>query len=46
VREVVDRLSYPTRIETSVLGSDATVLGIEMLAADHACGRLIDDAAA
>jgi predicted NBD/HSP70 family sugar kinase len=43
VRQVVDRLSYPTQIETSVLGPDATVLGIEMLTAEHACGLLIDD---
>ncbi|MET0744490.1 MAG: ROK family protein [Microvirga sp.] len=46
VREVVDRLSYPTQIETSVLGPDATVLGIEMVAANHACDLLLDDAAA
>jgi predicted NBD/HSP70 family sugar kinase len=43
VRTVVDRLSHPTQIETSILGSDATVLGIEMLTAEHACGVLIDD---
>lgn len=43
VREVVKRLSYHTEIETSALGPEATVLGIEMLAADHACNLLIND---
>ncbi|MBM6595127.1 ROK family transcriptional regulator [Microvirga pudoricolor] len=43
VRDVVDRLSYPTQIETSVLGPDATVLGIELLTAEHACALLIED---
>ncbi|MDQ6433827.1 ROK family transcriptional regulator [Mesorhizobium sp. LHD-90] len=41
VRETVQRLSYPTDIESSLLGHDATVLGIEKIAADHACEMLV-----
>ncbi|WP_292161605.1 ROK family transcriptional regulator [Mesorhizobium sp.] len=41
VRETVDRLSYPTEIHASSLGVDATVLGIEKIAADHACELLV-----
>jgi predicted NBD/HSP70 family sugar kinase len=46
VRSVVERLSFPTEIVPSVLGPDATVLGIEELAAEHACQRMIGDPAA
>ena len=45
VRTVVERLTFPTEILSSVLGSDATVLGIEQLAAEHACRSMIGDAA-
>jgi len=41
IRETVDRLGYPTEIEASRLGPDATLLGIEKIAADHACEILI-----
>jgi predicted NBD/HSP70 family sugar kinase len=44
VRETVQRLSYPTQIQTSILGADATVLGIEKIAADHACDLLVGTA--
>jgi len=44
VRETVQRLSYPTQIQTGILGADATVLGIEKIAADHACDRLMGEA--
>lgn len=44
IRETVSRLSYPTEIEASVLGPDATVLGIEKIAADHACEMLVGTA--
>jgi predicted NBD/HSP70 family sugar kinase len=46
VRAVVERLAFPTEILSSVLGPDATVLGIEKLAAEHACGLIIGDLAA
>jgi predicted NBD/HSP70 family sugar kinase len=36
VRETVSRLSYPTEIRSSLLGPDATVLGIERLAIERA----------
>jgi predicted NBD/HSP70 family sugar kinase len=45
VRSVVDRLTFPTEILSSVLGPDATVLGIEQLAAEHACQLMIGDPA-
>jgi predicted NBD/HSP70 family sugar kinase len=45
IRETVSRLSYPTEIEPSVLGPDATVLGIEKIASDHACDLLVGAAA-
>lgn len=41
VRETVGKLSYPTEIYASSLGADATVLGIEKIAADHACELLV-----
>ena len=41
IRETVNRLSYPTEIAASALGPDATVLGIEKIAADHACELLV-----
>jgi predicted NBD/HSP70 family sugar kinase len=41
VRETVGRLSYSTEIHASSLGADATVLGIEKIAADHACELLV-----
>jgi predicted NBD/HSP70 family sugar kinase len=44
VREVVDRLTFPTDIVSSILGSDATVLGIEQLAAEHASSLIIGGA--
>jgi len=44
VRETVQRLSYPTEIQSSILGPDATVLGIEKIAADHACNLLVGEA--
>jgi predicted NBD/HSP70 family sugar kinase len=43
VREVANRLSYPTEIRSSILGADATVLGIEELAANHASKLIVDD---
>jgi len=45
VRSVVERLTFPPEIVSSVLGPDATVLGIEQLAAEHACQRMIGDPA-
>lgn len=45
VQEMANRLSYPTEIQSSTLGADATVLGIEKLAAEHACNLLIGDSA-
>lgn len=45
VRETVNQLSYPTEIQSSTLGSDATLLGIEKLAVDHAAALLIGTAA-
>lgn len=41
VRETLNRLSYPTEIQSGILGPDATVLGIEKIAADHACTLLV-----
>ena len=46
VRETVKRLSYPAEIQSSILGPDATVLGIEKIAADHACALLVGEMAA
>lgn len=46
IRDTVSRLSYPTEIEASVLGPDATVLGIEKIASDHACDLLVGTALA
>ncbi|WP_210217009.1 ROK family protein [Rhizobium sp. NFR07] len=43
VRDTANRLSYPTEIKSSTLGAEATVLGIEQLAAEHACNLLIGD---
>jgi predicted NBD/HSP70 family sugar kinase len=43
VRDMVARLSFPTEIVSSALGPDATVLGIEQLAAEHAGGMIIGD---
>ncbi len=43
VRETVARLCLPTRIETSALGLDATVLGIEKLTAEYASHLLLGD---
>jgi predicted NBD/HSP70 family sugar kinase len=40
----VKRLSYPTEIRSSSLGPDATLLGIEKIAADHACNFLVGEA--
>lgn len=36
VEETAKKLSYPVEVRVSTLGSDATVLGIEKLACDHA----------
>jgi len=46
VQEAVDRLSYPTQIVTSSLGTNATLLGIAKLAAEHAQDLLMGDNAA
>jgi predicted NBD/HSP70 family sugar kinase len=46
VRTSVERLSYPAEIHASILGPDATVLGIETIAADHACNFLVGQASA
>ena len=43
VREVANRLSYPVEVRTSVLGPDATVLGIEKFAAEQTVGLLTGD---
>lgn len=45
VRDMANRLSYPTEIQSSTLGADATVLGIEKLAAEHACNLIIGEGA-
>jgi predicted NBD/HSP70 family sugar kinase len=45
VRSVVERLTFPTEIVSSALGPDATVLGIEQLAAEHACQQMIGEPA-
>lgn len=45
VREIVGRLTYPVEIQTTALGPDATVLGIEKLAIDRALAGLLADAA-
>lgn len=42
VRETVARLSYPVEVETSLLGPDATVLGIEKLAIERALALILD----
>ena len=41
IRETVNRLSYPTEIQVSILGADATMHGVEKIATDHACNRLV-----
>lgn len=41
VREVVNRLTYPVEVATTLLGVDATVLGIEKLATERALARLL-----
>jgi len=46
VRSVAETLSYPVRVETSSLGSDATVLGIEKLAIDGALDVVLGQALA
>jgi predicted NBD/HSP70 family sugar kinase len=46
VQEAVDRLSYPTQIVTSSLGTNATLLGIAKIAAEHAQELLMGDNAA
>jgi predicted NBD/HSP70 family sugar kinase len=43
VRETVRRLSYPTEIQTSILGAEATVLGIEKIAAEYACDLFVGE---
>jgi len=43
VREVAGRLSYPVEVESSLLGPDATVLGIEKLAVDRALALMLGD---
>lgn len=43
VREVVDLLTYPVEVRTTLLGVDATVLGIEKLAVERAMSRLLGD---
>jgi len=41
VQEVVGRLTYPVEVATTLLGVDATVLGIEKLATEQALSRLL-----
>jgi predicted NBD/HSP70 family sugar kinase len=41
VRETVSRLSYSVEIRSTLLGSNATVLGIEQSAIEHAIDRAI-----
>ncbi len=36
VQSALDRISYPTQLATTQLGSDATILGIARIAAEHA----------
>ena len=43
VSDTVRKLSYPTEIQSSTLGPDATLLGIEKIAADHACNLLVGE---
>jgi predicted NBD/HSP70 family sugar kinase len=43
VRETVSRLSYAAEIRSSLLGPDATVLGIERLAIEHALAVALGD---
>ncbi|UUP18662.1 ROK family transcriptional regulator [Nitratireductor thuwali] len=45
VREVANRLSYPVEVKTSILGPDATVLGIEKLAVDKVMEVLLAEEA-
>ncbi|WP_245413361.1 ROK family transcriptional regulator [Mangrovicella endophytica] len=45
VPELAARLSYPVTVRSSTLGSDATVLGIERLAAEQAMEGLMSDGA-
>ncbi|MDW6023055.1 ROK family protein [Mesorhizobium sp. BAC0120] len=42
VRETASRLSYPVDIQNTLLGPDATVLGIERLAIDATLRQLLD----
>lgn len=44
VHEVANRLSYPVEVRTSSLGQDATVLGIEKLATEHAVNLILGEA--
>ena len=46
VHEVANRLSYPVEVRTSSLGQDATVLGIERLATEHAVNLILGEAKA
>lgn len=41
VRDVVDRLTYPVDIQCTLLGADATVLGIETLSIGRALDQLL-----
>ena len=43
VQAAVDRLSYGSDVRTSLLGPDATVLGIERLAIEHTLTQLLGD---
>jgi len=43
VREAANRLSYPVEIRNTLLGADATVMGIERLAIEAAIARLLGD---
>lgn len=45
VRAVANRLSYPVEIRNTLLGADATVLGIERLAIQAALAQLLGEAA-
>jgi predicted NBD/HSP70 family sugar kinase len=45
VRETVSRLSYPVDIRSSLLGADATVLGIERLAIEAVLPELLGEEA-
>ncbi|WP_408914334.1 ROK family transcriptional regulator [Brucella pseudogrignonensis] len=43
VEETANSLSYPVEVRVSTLGSDATVLGIEKLACDHAVKSVLGE---